>query len=213
MNIPDIVTSRSITEILHFTTNKGSLGIFDGGAVKSRARLDQSERLEYIFQPNAANRSRDNEWLDYVNLSVSQVNTEFFSISAGNWHRFEDLWWCVLSFDPAILSHEGVVFTTSNNIWGGCRRAPHAEGLSAMFADVVYGRYSASIIRPAPFPVNRPTSEQAEVLYPRELSTEYLRVVYVANDDVADEIIGQMHTVGHRHVDVKVNPEMFANIR
>ncbi|MDK3022829.1 DarT ssDNA thymidine ADP-ribosyltransferase family protein [Cupriavidus taiwanensis] len=213
MSIPRIVTDRSIEEILHFTTNKGSLGILDGHAVKPRARLDEDERLEYIFQPNAADRSRDAEWLDYVNLSISQPNTEFFSISAGNWHRYKDLWWCVLSFDPQILTHAGAVFTTSNNIWSGCSRAANADGLEAMFAEVVYGRYRTQIRRAKDLPLNRPTSEQAEVLYPGELSTDYLRKIYVPSDEIADEVVAQMDIVSHRRVEVEVKQAMFANIR
>jgi len=213
MNIEEIINHRGISEILHFTTNKGLLGILDGKALKPRSRLDKDERLEYIFQPNAANRTRDVAWLDHVNLSISRPNTEFFSISSGAWHRYKDLWWCVLSFDPQILTHPGVWFTTSNNIWGGCARAKGCEGLDAMFADVVYGRYSAAIRRPASLPANCPTSEQAEVLYPGDLSTDFLRKIYIAEQEVEDEVLGQMGAVNHQVVPIEVNPDMFLKTR
>lgn len=67
MSVQEIVMLRGINEILHFTTNKGVLGILDSRALKARARLNGDARLEYIFQPNAAVRTRDEKYLDYVN--------------------------------------------------------------------------------------------------------------------------------------------------
>ncbi|AMG37860.1 DarT ssDNA thymidine ADP-ribosyltransferase family protein [Achromobacter xylosoxidans] len=213
MTIPAIIENRGITELLHFTTNKGCLGILASRALKARSYLNEDARLEYIFQPNAANRSRDLRWLGYVNLSVSAPNTEFFSISAGTWHKYKDIWWCIMSFDPEILSHPSVVFCTSNNIWGGCARDEGGAGLEAMFAPVVYGRYSTEIRRNDDLSPNFPTSEQAEVLYPREISTDYLRKIYVPNEAIGFEVQGQMGATDHPPVVVEHNADLFRNIR
>jgi len=53
MTIDDIVIQRKISEILHFTTNEGLLGILYSGALKSRQCLPQEKQLEYIYKPNA----------------------------------------------------------------------------------------------------------------------------------------------------------------
>lgn len=212
MSIPEIVKARDICEILHFTTNKGVLGILDTRALKARARLNVDARLEYIFQPNAANRTKDEKYLDYVNLSISRINSGFFSISAGSWHKHTDLWWCVLSFTPEILEHDGVIFTTTNNIYTGVKRMAGAVGLEAAYEKNVTQWNDKIITRPHDLPDNMTTCEQAEVLYPGELSTRYLRNIYVRNEEIADELAGQIGAVSHDAVEIKVNAEIFRNL-
>ena len=128
MNIAEIVKSRKIENIVHFTTNRGSLGVLATKRLKARARLSEDDMLKHIFQVNAADRSRDAAWHDYVNLSISKINTNFFEVSAGAWHKESDFWWCILAFDPVILDHEGVKFATTNNMYSGVVRAPGASG-------------------------------------------------------------------------------------
>lgn len=81
MTINDIFRQRHITKILHFTTNEGLLGILYSRSIKSRQRLPKEKTLEYIYKPNAVFR-KDKEWLDYVNLSISRINYQFFDVSA-----------------------------------------------------------------------------------------------------------------------------------
>jgi len=57
------------------------------------------------------------------------------------------------------------------------------------------------------------TCVQAEALYPGEVSTEFLRTIYVADGAHADEVAGQMGAVGHRRVDIIVEPERFEEFR
>ncbi|MBY0446914.1 MAG: DarT ssDNA thymidine ADP-ribosyltransferase family protein, partial [Burkholderiales bacterium] len=136
MTIEEVLRERRITEILHFTTNTGILGILDTKQLKARDRLNDDARLEYIFTPNAKDRARDSNWHGYVNLSVSRINT-WFATSSGNWHRHKGVWWCIVSFSPEILNHEGVIFTTTNNIYTSVKRAPKVDGFEAMFAQKV----------------------------------------------------------------------------
>jgi hypothetical protein len=51
-----------------------------------------------IYRPNASAR-KDERWLDYISLSISRINTEFFEHSS-RWHANRNVWWCALSFDP-----------------------------------------------------------------------------------------------------------------
>ena len=132
MTINEILRQRQITEILHFTTNEGLLGILYSRSIKSRQKLPKEKTLAYIYQPNAVFR-KDKDWLDYINLSISRINYQFFDISANRWHRDRNIWWCVLSFDPVILSHSGVYFTTTNNVYTGVRRDTGEKGLQALF--------------------------------------------------------------------------------
>lgn len=208
MTISDVVTQRKITEILHFTTNEGLLGILYSRAVKSRKRLPQEKQLEFIYKPNAVFR-KDSDWLDYINLSISQINYQFFEVSATRWHRERNIWWCVLSFNPVILSHPGVWFATTNNKYTGVRRATGVNGLQALFADRISQWAGKIVRRDSGLHVNFPTCRQAEVLYPGELSTEYLQRVYVATGEDHDDICGQCAGVCHPDIEVHVLPEIF----
>ncbi len=210
MTIEDIVQRRSIAELLHFTTNRGLLGILDSGALKSRARLRSDQRLEFILTLNTPT-VKDPAWVDYVNLSITRINTALYTISSGNWHP--NLWWCVLAFDPIILTHDGVYFTTTNNIYPSVRRGQGPVAFEAVFAPVVYGRYQTKIERTLHMYASYPTCEQAEVLYPQELSTEFLRRVYVTTDEDQDDVYGQIAAVSHPNVLVTVDSGMFGTTR
>lgn len=170
---------RGVTKVVHFTTVRGAVGVLGTRSVKSRKRLQKDEYLEYVYQPNALFR-KDDAWLDYVNFSIERINDWMFSTSV-RWHAAEGNSWVALSFDPQILAHPGVVFTTTNNIYPTCRRAEGLAGFSEMFADVVLGRYDSRHDRHGK-PSSWPTDRQAEVLYPGELSCEFLQRIYVQTE-------------------------------
>jgi hypothetical protein len=190
-------------------------GILAEGAALSRQRLPESKYLEHVYEPNASVR-KDRAWLDFVNLSISRINTEFFGHSS-RWHANRDVWWCALSFHPAVLSDEGVIFTTTNNIYTGCRRGSGADGLKALFAPEVK-RWTGNVVRRAPdMPSAWTTCPQAEVLYPQRLGCAQLRCVYVATGLHADvaastcEILLGLSggaTQGAR-VPIEVRPDVF----
>lgn len=190
MTIQQIIKKRGIEEILHFTTNKGITGILASGVVKSRKCLSRDQYLEYIIKYNCRNRSRDIYWHDYVNLSITSVNMRLFGISKGRWHSGEEGYWAILSFSPDILTHDGVHFATTNNAYADCQRAQGPEGLEALFANNVRS-YGSIIRRGVSIPLKQPTCNQAEVLYPGELSLQYLNNIYVENVDHACAIESQ----------------------
>lgn len=185
MTIREIILKRKIKEILHFTTNRGITGILASNALKARKLLPEEKYLEYVYQYNCPFRPRDQAWWGYVNLSITSVNRRLFGISAGKWHAHEDGWWCILSFDPKICTHKGVYFTTTNNMYSGVIRKKGPLGLEALFAPSIAQWQGKAISRPSSLPENQPTCEQAEVLYPKEVSLEYLLQVYVANNEDA----------------------------
>jgi hypothetical protein len=217
MSIAEIVEKRKIESVLHFTTNRGSLGILASKAVKARKRLATDEQLAKIFYPNAVDRQRDAAWHDYVNLSLTQINEGFFVTSAGSWHKEDDLWWCIFDFSPEILSHNGVWFTTTNNMYSGVKRAEGAAGLEAAFSPSIVqwsSTKSKSVVeRARGLPDNRTTCSQAEVLYPQEVSTAYLKKIYISRDTYADELAGQIAAVSHPQVSIEVRPDLFSSIK
>ena len=185
MTIEKVISERGIREVLHFTTGNGFTGIMATGAVKPRKSLPKEEYLEHIVKYNCADRSRDMSWWGYVNLSLTQVNSRLFNISKDNWHATENCWWCILAFSPEICIHDNVFFTTTNNMYSGVRQKKGKIGLDAMFAPSITQWSNKTICRDKHSHTNQTTCEQAEVLYPSDLSLDYLRRVYVQSHDDA----------------------------
>lgn len=192
MAISAAIERREIPEVLHFTTNLGLLGMLAGEGILSRKRLPDEKYLEHVYRPNA-NFRRDREWLDYVNLSISHINTEFFGHSE-RWHEDEDVWWCIVALDPAILTREGVLFATTNNMYSGCRRGGGEEGLESLFAEQVTLWSGHTIPRDPDLPSSQTTCHQAEVLYPQRVPLEHFRRIYVATPNHAD-IVGSQSEI------------------
>lgn len=212
MSVEAIIKARGIESVVHFTTNRGSLGVLASRALKSRKRLHSDDELKHIFQPNASNRNKDKDWLDYANLSITRINTAFFGAS-GSWHKEKDFFWCILEFCSEVMVHDGVWFTTTNNIYTGVKRDDTPEALEAMFAPSITQWSGRVVERPHNYPVNLPTCSQAEVLYPGELSTKYLKKIYVRADSEIDEIAAQIAAVDHPAVEIEVKPELFVEIK
>ena len=213
MTIAEITKIREIQEVLHFTTNKGITGILSTNSVKSRKLLPKEHYLEFIIQMNCPNRYRDADWHNYVNLSITQVNKSFFGISKDKWHAGMDGWWCILSFSPDILTHDGVVFCTTNNAYTTVvKRAEGPKGLEMLFAKKVIAYDSGTpAVRASTTPENLPTCNQAEVLYPDQLSLDYLDTIYCANAEDAAKIdsICRVCYIKTPRFKVIVNPDLF----
>lgn len=206
--IEAMIRHRDITRLLHFSTNRGLVGTLASRALKSRALLNSDNYLERIFTPNARVR-QDFPWTRHVSLSISRINASFFAAST-RWHAREDLWWCVLEFTPALLTHEGVVFVTTNNIYTGADRNTGAAGLQALFAERILQYRNLISVRGPDVPDQLTTDAQAEVLYPVEVCTHHLRRVYVQSEDHAAVAEAQMAAVDHPPIPVDVQPEAFA---
>ncbi len=212
MKVEAIVSSRNITEVLHFTTHQGLLGILYSEFVKPRISLPKEVDLEHIYLPNAPYR-KDTDWLGYVNLSISRINYHFFGHSCRR-QREIGLWWCILAFKPVILSHEGVMFTTTNNIYSDVRRGEGGSGLEALFAPEIKSWNPEScnpevVRRDAQCPKNHTTCAQAEVLYRGDLSIEYLDRIYIERGEDEDEVHAQLGAIQRSNVSTTVAPEMF----
>ncbi|MES2498779.1 MAG: DarT ssDNA thymidine ADP-ribosyltransferase family protein [Pseudomonadota bacterium] len=208
MTIAEIIAARQIDEVVHFTTNHGCLGSLYTGSLQSRARLEGDEMVEYLFKPNARLR-RDPGYLDHVSLSIGHINTQYFGTSARSWHRDEPIFWCILAFDPVILEHPNVVFSTTNNIYTSVQRGMGEQGFDRLFADRTV-RWQGNIAGRQPaWPSHYPTCFQAEALYPQSVSTEFLQRIYVQTSADQSEVIGFLKATFHRDIAVLVEPQKF----
>ena len=110
MSISAFIAESKIEEVVHFTTNRGLVGMLASEAVLSRRRLPRDKYLKNIAFPNAKFRPEESgmfdksrDWLDYVNLSISRINGPFYDVSAKKWHSAEDVWW-VMRIQPFVWS-------------------------------------------------------------------------------------------------------------
>ncbi|HDU4082764.1 TPA: DUF4433 domain-containing protein [Klebsiella aerogenes] len=217
MTIEQYIIDNGITEILHFTTERGLTGCAGTGVVLSRKALNVDQYLSYIASPVSSERkeaqdtfNKDEDWLDYINLSISEINTSYFN-AAKRWFRGEDRWWCIMAFDPIILTHPKVYFTTTNNIYTSVIRTHGPAGLQAMFADTIT-RWRGNTVRRNGRPQRLTTCEQAEVLYPNPLDMKFLRSVYVQDQEQAASIHGTLRSFGFHSVNVIICPEKFLGV-
>jgi len=209
--IEQFVADRGITEVLHFTTNHGLIGILAAGALLSRDELNAEDLLDSVKLLNCSTR-KDPEWTGHVNLSISAVNKDFLGYSQ-NWHPPRDgVWWAVLSFSPRILTDPGVVFTTTNNTYHATvQRGEGLDGLTALFGPAIPWGYYGYVARRTPTaPTQLPTHLQAEVLYPGRVPLADLQAIYVPEGDHIDDVRGMMTSIpGAPAVPVDVRPEVF----
>lgn len=218
MSVSEVVALRNISEVLHFTTNRGLVGALSGRRVLSRHRLPDEKSLEHLWRANARSRPESAEhfdksqnWLDFVNLSISEVNSRYFLVST-RWHETSDYWWVILSFSSEIMCHDSVQFATTNNGYDRCLRAPGATGLEALFAPTIHRKSPAWSVNRGGRPPHLPTCEQAEVLYPGELSTDYLKRVYVKEDGQRDVVGGWLREFDYTGIAVIVDPTKFSGM-
>jgi hypothetical protein len=211
------IVRRNISGIVYFTTNNGLVGILASGLVYSRRRLKKEQYLQYILHPNAQIRPEEAElfdksvdWLDFVNLSISEINQSFFGFSQ-RWHHNQEIFWVILSFEPEILTHDGVYFTTTNNSYEHCSREVELVGLQALFANVIRRKGTWRAYR-GNRPDRLPTCQQAEVLYPEALPLRFLRHIYVNKAEDADRVRGWLREFVVAGVEVRVEPQKFSGV-
>ena len=214
MSVGQIIQERGIQSVLHFTTNRGLVGVLAVRCLLSRRKLRDEQLLEHVLHVNAAYRpeaaaafDKSEDWLDYVNLSISEVNTRFLAVSK-RWHNNVAVWWCILEFDSEILTHDGVYFATTNNSYGQCLRGADGEGLTALFQERVWRKADWSVRRYGR-PTHLPTCEQAEVLYPERLRGQHLRRVYVADEEHYDVVGGWLREFDFPDVEVLHSSDKF----
>lgn len=196
ITIGDIVSARGISEVLHFTSNHGLVGVLTLGSVLSRRALPREDHLAHVAAPTSATRQeaasyfdKEQDWLDYINLSISEINRNYFKFASQRWHTSGDRWWVILAFKPSILGLDGVYFSTTNNVYENTYRASGPEGLKALFSDRV-DRKPGWTVKRLSRADNLATCEQAEVLFPNPLKLSYLQAIYVASEDHWDLVEG-----------------------
>lgn len=197
---------RGVEEVLHYTSERGVMGSVMKQALLSREQVENDDDVAFIFE--GIWERKDPEWVDHISLSVSRINLDLFNRSRTN---FPDFWWAVMSFDVEILDHDGVCFTTTNNIYPPCRRGNGLAGFEAMFDESIeWGYHGSEKWRPAEHPDSWTTDRAAEVLYPTRISLEYLRRLYVPGKQHRRMVSAWAEAYGVDDLRVEIDLEPFS---
>lgn len=215
VSVNDVVSRRGITELLHFTSNHGLVGILEIKCILSRRALPKEDHLAHIAAPTSAARQeaesyfdKEEDWLDYINLSVTEINRNYFKFASERWHTSGDRWWVILSFNPSLLSEDGVYFSTTNNVYSQTLRSKGVPGFEALFSESIARKPGWTVTRKAR-PSNLPTCEQAEVLFPSRLDLAYLQAIYVDSEDRSDLVEGWLSLYKISDVSVIIDASKF----
>ena len=203
--VVDAAVERGISSIVHFTRIRGLVGILDRSAVKARADLMRDTRLRFVAEGNAPDRSRDVLWHDYINMSVTAINRRMFRFSK---RQHPDAQWVILEFGPEILGDPGVVFCTTNNAYEVAHRSRGLRGFEQMFTEEVPWGHIGSVHVRFETGADRTTDPQAEVLYPFELSLDYLHTITVGDEETLEAVVAAKAISSHRS-DISLRPEAF----
>jgi len=198
--------ARGVSEVMHYTSERGVMGSVMKGKLLSRKRVEEDADLAYIFE--GIWERRDPEWIDHISLSVSRINLDLFERSRNN---SPDFWWAVLSFDPAILDEPDAWFTTTNNVYPVCERGQDEAGFEAMFRDrVPWGYYGSEYWRPGDHPEHWPTDRAAEVLFPGEIDLSHLRTLYVPGQQHKRLVDAWCEIYGRDPLPIAIDPAAFS---
>lgn len=206
MSAAELARGRGITEVLHYTSQRGAMGTVMKKALLSRERVENDPDIAFVFE--GVWERKDPEWVDYISLSLSRINVDLYRRSR---KRFPDYWWAILSFDVEILDHDGVWFTTTNNTYPVCERARGEAGLAAMFAPVVpWGRQGTVKTRHPGMSEAWTTCETAEVLYPQRIPLEHLRRIDVQGAQHCRLVQAWAEVYGAGELSIEVRPGSFS---
>lgn len=176
MSAIEAAREREVVELVHYTTSPGIMGTLRTGRLLSRKRLEGNEDIAFVRE--AIWPTRLYKWDDHISLSISRINKELHDRSR---RRYPEHWWGILSFSTSLLNDEDVWFATCNNLWPSCKRAQHAAGFEALFADTVEGKFQVDSERDTVMPASWATDRSAEVLYPGEITLDHLQRIYVTD--------------------------------
>ena len=207
--IPDFCSENGIDEVLHFTTNRGLVGVMSVGAIIPRSQLKEHDTLDFLSPENAPFRS-DGDWINYINLSITRINYSFFGYCK-SWKHNALSYWVIFSFKSEILAHTNVLFTTTNNIYtSSVKRMGGVAGLKECFLPSVLSKHNRAICRTSITANNWPTCAESEVLYFDRLSLEYLNCIYVEDSDTYDQVCTTIETLtGRKDIEVIICPDKF----
>lgn len=200
MSAYDILTTRGVTRLCHFTKLQNLTHIItsaDGVLASTSIRQDTK---------NVNDRERYDGELDYVCCSIQYPNSWFLKSAMQN--NSDDIFkeWVVLYIDLSILENKNTKFCPCNASKAkGAYINNNMDDIDSIFAMTVptfkYPRTSKMLSC-------CPTDGQAEILIENSIPREYIKGIAVGNEDVAGRIYSILKMYDQRHIAIYIAPEV-----
>lgn len=190
---------RQVMHLCHFTTLKNACSILRMGGLYSRKWLEE-HKIEADFQDDSRYEGRH-----FLNLSITEPNKWMWQRMAS---RAPEKKWCVFRIRPDVCVQAGVKFATANAGAYNVRcngTSEGVDGLRTLFESQVADTQGLRL-RLANRPINRPTSDQAEVLCPYSISLEMVMDLVVRDEIDKAYLLEQASLNEHW---ITINPTLF----
>ena len=200
MSAYDILTTRGVTRLCHFTKFQNLTHIItsaDGVLASSSIRQDTK---------NVNDTARYDGELDFVCCSVQYPNSWFLKKAMQNNSDKIFREWVVLYIDLSILKYKNTKFCPCNASKDkGAYISKNMDNIDSIFASTV-----------STFPYPRtskmlsccPTDGQAEILIENSIPREYIKGIAVGNEDVAGCVCSILKMYGVEHISIYIAPDV-----
>jgi len=200
MSAYDILTTRGVTRLCHFTKFQNLTHIItsaDGVLASSSIRQDTK---------NVNDTARYDGELDFVCCSVQYPNSWFLKRAMQNNSDKIFREWVVLYIDLSILKYKNTKFCPCNaSKANGAYISKNMDNIDSIFATTVstfaYPRTSKMLSC-------CPTDGQAEILIENSISREYIKGIAVGNEDVAGCVCSILKMYGVEHISIYIAPDV-----
>jgi len=200
MSAYDVLTTRGVTRLCHFTKFQGLTHIIpsaDGILASSSIRQDTK---------NVTDTARYDGELDYVCCSIQYPNSWFLkkAIQNNTDKIFKE--WVVLYVDLSILKYKCAKFCPCNaSRANGAYIDGRMDNINSIFATSVptfqYPRSTKML-------ASCPTDGQAEILIKDSIPREYIIGIAVGNEDVAKRVYAMLKMYDMKNIPVYIAPDV-----
>ena len=185
-DIGDLATSYGITRLCHFTPFRNLHHILPNEAIVSSATL----RADYPTGFNPTDIVRLDRKTSHICTSIEYPNVWYLEKLEAEADVYPEH--ALLLIKSSVMFTPGTLFCPNNAARSGTSQIPGADGLSALYADVVVGK--ATYRRKLRHPRWLPTDMQAEVLIPNMIPLEAVTGIVVRSQGSAAALLGQLRS-------------------
>ncbi len=180
-SLHDVMRTRGVTTLLHFTPLENLSHILQEGALIAREQFDRRQEQDVDFREST--RINDHVRYDgrtHINCSIQRPNVRMLEQK-----KCSGTIYYLLAFRAEDVCDETTQFAVSNAAARDIQQSGIDSGVKGFlncYADrITYLRHDGSFsieVRSPELPTRYPTSIQAEVLIPDRISLQYLTTIY-----------------------------------
>lgn len=179
----DVINTRKITRLCHFTKSK-NLPFILGDGIDSNDGILANNFIEDTSFLDKTDVNRYDKHEDFICTSIQYPNCYYFStvLKRNVKEIFND--WVILFIDPSVIDESTKFCPVNAATKGGRLIKQGSEAFEGMFAHEVMGKQV--FYRPTAYQDNVPTNIQGEVLIYKEIPKEHIMGLAFPTDEIAE---------------------------